>query len=570
MSTLQTGQLSGPLREKELPFISVVVPCRNEGWYISQCLDSILCNGYPLDKMEVLVVDGMSDDGTREVVGQYAARQLAVWLVDNPKRHFPAAMNVGICNALGSVVVIMSAHSTYEPGYLLKCVTYLQHSEADNVGGIVRSVPAKETTVSRAIARSLSESFGSGNSYVKIGSREPRWADTAAFGCYRREVFDRIGLFDENLLRSSDMDLNLRLTRGGGKILLVPDIVANYYPQTTFRGFLRHNLQDGIWVTYPLKYGRRVFGWRHVVPMSMIVAAGGLSALGIVWSPFWWFLLALSALYALLIAVTSARVALRERQIGYLWALPIAFVIRHLAYGLGSVVGLGRALASPRFWLGMTSSKQTERAETDGREYCMAKRLMDIILASVAIIILTPVYYAVGLWIKLGSPGPIFYRGTRIGRGGRPFRIFKFRTMVANADQVGGPSTSADDPRVTRAGRVIRRFNLDELPQFINVLRGEMSIVGPRPEVPEYVAMFNEEEKAILSVRPGITDWATVWIRDEGKILEGAEDPEAAYMEKIWPEKHRLELQYVRERSLWVDAKIMAITLKTHLFDRLR
>jgi lipopolysaccharide/colanic/teichoic acid biosynthesis glycosyltransferase len=164
----------------------------------------------------------------------------------------------------------------------------------------------------------------------------------------------------------------------------------------------------------------------------------------------------------------------------------------------------------------------------------------------------------------------VFFRGVRVGRHGKSFRIIKFRTMVVNADKLGGPSTAADDPRITRMGRFIRRFNLDELPQIFNVLAGDMSLVGPRPEVPQYVALFTEEEKKILTVRPGITDWATLWIGNEGKWLEGAEDPEKVYMEKLWPEKHRLQLEYVRRQSLWVDCQIMLKTLKVHLFDRFK
>ena len=191
-------------------------------------------------------------------------------------------------------------------------------------------------------------------------------------------------------------------------------------------------------------------------------------------------------------------------------------------------------------------------------------------VSGVGLLLLLPVFGIVGILIKLDSTGPVFFRQLRVGRHGKPFRIFKFRSMVADADRLGGPSTAADDRRITRTGRWIRRFNLDELPQLINVLRGEMSIVGPRPEVPEYVALFNEEEKEILSVRPGITDWATLWIRDEGRLLAGSEDPERTYLEKIWPEKHRLALEYVRRQSLAVDFDIMVKTLKVHLFDRFK
>ena len=198
------------------------------------------------------------------------------------------------------------------------------------------------------------------------------------------------------------------------------------------------------------------------------------------------------------------------------------------------------------------------------------KRLVDILLSSVALIILSPLFAIVAILIKLDSPGPVFYRGVRIGRYGRPFRIYKFRTMVANAEKIGGPSTAADDPRLTKVGRkFVKRFNLDELPQFINVLKGEMSIVGPRPEVPEVINLLPANERNILlSVRPGITDWATLWIRDEAERLEGSPEPHQKYLKEIWPTKRKLALKYVRNHSLWTDFKIMFKTLKVHLIDR--
>ena len=180
-------------------------------------------------------------------------------------------------------------------------------------------------------------------------------------------------------------------------------------------------------------------------------------------------------------------------------------------------------------------------------------------------VVVSPVLLAIAILIKKEDGGPVFFRGVRVGRFGKPFRIFKFRTMVLNAEKLGGPSTADDDPRITRVGKFVRKFKLDELPQLINVLKGEMSIVGPRPEVQMYVDMFTEEEKAILSVRPGITDWASIWNPDEGAILAGSPDPEKTYMEKIRPEKIRLQLKYVRKRSFWNDLKIIAETIITIL-----
>jgi lipopolysaccharide/colanic/teichoic acid biosynthesis glycosyltransferase len=155
----------------------------------------------------------------------------------------------------------------------------------------------------------------------------------------------------------------------------------------------------------------------------------------------------------------------------------------------------------------------------------------------------------------------VFYRGLRMGRRGRSFRIFKFRTMVEDAEKLGGASTPEDDPRVTQVGRLLRRYKLDELPQILNVITGEMSLVGPRPQVPWAVELYTHEERAVLNARPGITDYASVRFRDEGEILRGSTNPDKDYFEKIHPEKMRLSLEYVRKQSLWLDCQILWKTL---------
>ncbi len=187
----------------------------------------------------------------------------------------------------------------------------------------------------------------------------------------------------------------------------------------------------------------------------------------------------------------------------------------------------------------------------------MLKRCTDIVLGLAGLTIAAPALAYAAVRIKLEDGGPVFYRGVRVGRGGRHFRMFKLRTMVLNADRIGGPSAAAGDPRVTRIGAWLRRRKLDELPQFINVLIGDMSIVGPRPEVPFYTDMYSEQERAILSVRPGITDFATLWNSNEGEVLAGSVDPERTYMEKIRPTKIRLQLQYVDRQSFWTDMSII-------------
>ena len=192
----------------------------------------------------------------------------------------------------------------------------------------------------------------------------------------------------------------------------------------------------------------------------------------------------------------------------------------------------------------------------------MAKRLFDIIVAFLGLILISPFLLVIALAIKLDSPGSVLYNGVRVGKGGKSFRMHKFRTMVPNADKIGGPSTAGGDVRLTPVGKFLKKIQLDELPPAFNVLKGEMSLVGPRPEVPFYVDMMSERERsAILSVRPGMTDWASLWNFHEGEILRGSVDPEKTYQEKIRPEKIRLQMKYVREKSFLVDLKIIGQTL---------
>ena len=193
--------------------------------------------------------------------------------------------------------------------------------------------------------------------------------------------------------------------------------------------------------------------------------------------------------------------------------------------------------------------------------YPVAKRLFDMVFSALGLIILSPVLLAIVVAIKRESPGPALYKGTRIGLNGALFKMNKFRTMVINADKIGGSSTPEDDPRITRVGRFLRRYKLDELPQLINVFKGEMSFVGPRPQVKWAVDLYTPAERQILTVRPGITDYASLRFPNEGEILKGSIDPDKDYMEKIHPEKMRLSLEYVRTRSMGLDIKIIFQTL---------
>lgn len=191
----------------------------------------------------------------------------------------------------------------------------------------------------------------------------------------------------------------------------------------------------------------------------------------------------------------------------------------------------------------------------------MSKRLFDVLAAGTGLVLLAPLLLAMALWIKLDSPGPVLFRQQRVGRHGVPFAIYKFRTMADHPD-AGRQLTVGRDPRITRAGHFLRRSKLDELPQLLNVLEGTMSLVGPRPEVPRYVACYPPEARtAVLSVAPGITDLASILYKEESEILGRASDPERAYIETILPVKLAYYQRYVRERSFWLDLRIIFQTL---------
>jgi len=310
-------------------FVSIIIPCRDEERYIAECLESVLNQDYPKDNLEVLVVDGRSTDKTREIVKNYTlnAKSYTLYLLDNPKIITPAAMNIGIKAAKGEIIIKMDAHSVYERDYVSKCVEHLIDSGADNVGGVLKAVPSKNTLAARAIAISLSHFFGAGGSYFRTGTDRPMEVDTVAFGCYWKKAFDKIGLYDERMAQIEDLELNYRLRRSGGKIMLFPDIKAAYYPSSdNLSSFLKHNFTDGIWATYPLKYGFKV-SLRHLIPLIFVLTLP-LS----IWP------------YILLSLFFSLQIALREKDFGLFFAMPLVFAIRHISYGFGSLVGLIKLL----------------------------------------------------------------------------------------------------------------------------------------------------------------------------------------------------------------------------------
>lgn len=188
------------------------------------------------------------------------------------------------------------------------------------------------------------------------------------------------------------------------------------------------------------------------------------------------------------------------------------------------------------------------------------RRTLDFVASWAGLVVISPLFLLLGVWIKLDSPGPVFYRATRVGKNGQLFRLYKFRSMVAGADRRGPGITASGDTRVTTAGRFLRRSKLDELPQLINVLKGDMSLVGPRPEDPHYVALYTSEQRRVLAVRPGITSAASLAYRHEEQLLAG-EDWESVYREQVLPAKLAIDLDYLERRTLARDLKLILQTV---------
>lgn len=332
---------SNPTPAYPHPRVSVIVPCRNERRHIVACLDSILSNQYPANALEIIVVDGASEDGTRALLEEYAQRSPNVRWLDNPARTAPAALNIGIRNSHGDIVMRMDAHCRYPENYIATLVNWLQVSGADNVGGAWRTLPGSETTIGRAIASAMSHPFGVGNAHFRLGTALPRWVDTVPFGCYRRGVFDRIGLFDEELVRNQDDEFNQRLIQNGGRILLVPDARIDYYARDSIKNVARMYYQYGYFKPLAIRKLGRVGTVRQTVPAAFVLSLGFLLAL----SP--WFLtfrlafLTVLGLYAIALVVSSIDAG-GELGAKVSAGLLLVFPTIHFTYAVGSILGLVR------------------------------------------------------------------------------------------------------------------------------------------------------------------------------------------------------------------------------------
>lgn len=320
--------------------LSVICPIYNEEKYIGQFLDSILRQDFPKNDMEILLVDGMSKDRTREIVSEYMTRFPFIRLFDNPERIVPYAMNRGIDAATGDIIMRLDAHAFYQPDYCSVLVSGLLRLHADNVGTVCKTDVLNKTPKTLAIREVLGNKFGVGNSSFRIGIDHEQEVETVPFGCWPREVFNKYGKYDVRLVRNQDIELNKRIIRGGGKIYILPNTYCTYLARETWGALAKNNYGNGKWNILTVYYTKMFssLSVRHFIPLLFVLSLIVPLLLSPIWMPFA-LISAFSLLaYVGLMSVVSIKLAVTKR-LSFLHLI-ISFFVLHFSYGWGSLMGI--------------------------------------------------------------------------------------------------------------------------------------------------------------------------------------------------------------------------------------
>lgn len=316
--------------------VSIVIPCRNEETYIEQCLQSMVKQSYGIENIEILVCDGYSNDRTQEIIKDLSDKYNQIKLVLNEKRVAPSAMNLGIKQATGSIIIIFGAHAYMDKDYVKNCVKKLEDDDAlACVGGKIINI--SENGTAKAISLAMSSPFGVGNALFRFSDKE-QYVDTVAFGAYKKKVFDEVGLFDEEFVRNQDDELNFRVTESGNKILLSPDIISHYYTRGSFSKLWRQYYQYGFWKVRVIQKHKKPASIRHLIPLFFVLTLG----LGIVLSPFLKIIryLLLLEVLAYFLGALIFSVKACKNQCKYIPKVMLTFLILHLSYGIGFLEGI--------------------------------------------------------------------------------------------------------------------------------------------------------------------------------------------------------------------------------------
>lgn len=326
--------------------LSVVCPIYNEERYIAKCIDTILGQDFSHNDWEILFVDGMSTDRTREIVREYSAKYSFIQLLDNPRKIVPPAMNIGIMHAAGEIIIRLDAHAFYPTNYFSVLISKLKELNADNVGAVCRTLPADDSDKGKAIAAALSSSFGMGNSRFRVGAKEEIEVDTVPFGCFRKELFEKIGLYDDELIRNQDDELNGRIIKNGGKIYLLPDLIVDYFARDSIRKTGKMFYQYGLFKPLVNKKLGLPATVRQFFP-SVFVLGLILGLIASVFSPLLRVIyISILVLYVLLAIVSSLKTTRSLKQIFY---QVVTYFVIHVNYGCGYLIGIYKILIHQSF-----------------------------------------------------------------------------------------------------------------------------------------------------------------------------------------------------------------------------
>lgn len=320
--------------------LSVIIPIYNEEKYIAKCLDSILEQDFPKEDMELLLCDGMSKDKTREIIFEYQKKYPWIQLLDNPKRIAPCAMNVGIETAKGDIIMRLDAHASYQPDYFSVLVNGIKRLNADNVGTVCKTDVLNKNPKTLAIKEVLGNKFGVGNSTFRTGIDKEQEVETVPFGCWRREVFEKYGKYDERLVRNQDIELNKRIIRGGGKIYILPDTYCTYLARETWAALSKNNYGNGKWNILTVYYTKMLssLSLRHFIPLLFLLSLVIPLLMAFIWWPFALISGASLIAYTTLLSAVSIKLSV-EKKLNFFYLL-ITFYVLHLSYGWGSLVGI--------------------------------------------------------------------------------------------------------------------------------------------------------------------------------------------------------------------------------------
>ena len=518
--------------------ISVIIPAYNAGDTLGGCLAALEAQSLTRNQYEIIVVDDGSTDRTAEIARRYDVR-----LVRQPNAGPAAARNRGAQAARGEILLFTDADCEPAPDWIERMLAPFRDPEVAGAKGVYR------TRQRKPVARFVQLEYE--DKYARMSHQERiDFVDTYS-AAYRRDVFLANGGFDPLFPTASveDQEFSFRLARKGYRLAFVPQAVVYHRHDTTLGEYWRRKFGIGYWKALLLRWHpERAVRDSHT-PQVLKVQIGLVGLLGLslplalFWTPARWSALSVAPLFALTAAPFLLRVARRDPAVAVV--APFLLVWRALALGTGLAAG----------FLRFSRRASPHRPPIGGLNRAI-KRAMDIAGSLVGLILTAPLLALLAVAIKLDSPGPVFFFQERVGENGRPFRMIKLRTMVEGAEEMlptpvdlrSLPSPAfklRHDPRVTRVGRFLRRTSLDELPQLWNVLKGEMSLVGPRPEEIRVVCLYNDWHRQRLAVKPGLTGPMQVNGRADLSL----------------DERVRLELHYIQNYSLWKDVCILARTL---------